>query len=151
MLDITLEAEVIKQFGTRVTFDVRREMNLEPGERYVLKISKPKDRRSIEQNALMWGIIRNLSKKTGNSVLDIYISGLIHANVQSVILFGIPEIQSALEKGFRAVKVIDSQEVDGKTILTYECYGGSSKFNTAEMKELTDYFMQLEDEYDAFI
>lgn len=123
---------------------------LQTGGLYTVEIKEYKSNRSLEQNRLMWAIIQEISKKTGNDEMEIYCSGLEKMNVQADYLLGLPELESVLKKQFRAVKVMENREYNGKTMTVFKCYTGSSKFNTTEMTQLIDYFLHLAQEHGVY-
>ena len=58
----------------------------------------------------------------------------------------LPETLEILRKSFRAIRKIDEREVNGKTLDMYQCFIGSSKFNTKQMKVLIDNVLEKLDE-----
>lgn len=109
----------------------------------VYEIKEYKSNRSNEQNRLMWAIIQSISKSTQNDEMDVYIAGLEHANVKPEFIAGLPDIENDLKKVFRAVKPFGTVLTEeGKELVRYKVYIGSSKFNTNEMTMLVNYFIQ---------
>ena len=44
-----------------------------------------------------------------------------------------------LKTSFRAIRKIAEDEINGRTMNVYQCFYGSSKFDTAEMTKLIDH------------
>ena len=116
---------------------------LELNKKYSLDIKDYKSSRSLEQNAFMWKIIQSISKTTHNDDMDVYIGGLEHCNASSEFIAGLPQIEQSLKKVFRAVKIVGTTKLNQSDGLIYKCYIGSSKFDTAEMTKLVEYFIGL--------
>lgn len=53
-------------------------------------------------------------------------------------LMGLPNIVPELLKTFRAVKIVEYREYNGKNLAVLKCFYGSSKMNTKEMNNLLD-------------
>lgn len=138
----------LKQFdGRKAEFEIfGYKPALDSGELYTLEIKPYKSKRSLDQNALMWAIIQEISRVTGNDEMDVYSAGLEEVNVKADFFMGLPETEDVLRRQFRAVKIMENREYNGKMMTVYKCYEGSSKFNTEEMTRLIDYFMKLADE-----
>lgn len=119
---------------------------LQTGGLYTVEIKEYKSNRSIEQNRLMWAIIQEIAKVTGNDEMEIYCMGLEKMNIQADFLLGLPNIEDSLKRQFRAVKIVENREYNGKTMTVFKCFSGSSKFNTAEMTQLIDFFLHLAEE-----
>lgn len=117
--------------------------NLESDKKYTLEVKPYKSSRSLEQNRLMWAIIQEIAKDTGNDEMTVYIQGLKHVKAKFEWYASLPEAIEALKNGFRAVEDVGACEINGKPARACKCYVGSSKFNAFEMKQLIDYFINL--------
>ena len=105
-----------------------------------------KSRRSIEQNAALWFLLTKLSEaingsKDKTSVEETYCLMLEEANVASEFILAPKEVEDSLRKNFRAISFKGTRNVetkDGRTqeFNIYQCYIGSSKYNTKEMYQL---------------
>ena len=117
-----------------------------------LDIKEYKSSRSIEQNALLWGIIRQISNETGNDPMDIYISALEDANVYYEWYYGLPDTEQTLKRVFRIVKPMGTcLSPKGKEMIAYKCWVGSSKYDVEEMKHLIEYVMRIASELNIYI
>ena len=121
---------------------------LKVGTRYNIEFKVYKSSRSLEQNRMMWAIIQDIAKETGNDEMDVYIVGLEHVNAKSDFILALPETEINLRKAYRAVKIMESREYNNKQMYVYKCYIGSSKFDTSEMTKLIDYFIGQAEELD---
>ena len=59
----------------------------------------------------------------------------------------LPDAVEELKKCFRAVKVLEYRQYNGKDMAVVKVYSGSSKFNTKEMSVLIDKALQIASEY----
>lgn len=109
-----------------------------------------KSQRSLEQNEMLWGIIRQISDKVNHShreedLVNIYATLLQRANIKREYVRTLPQAENILKDNFRAVmEVPNSRKIEnGKETVGYWVYYGSSKFNTKEMTELIDIALDL--------
>ena len=110
---------------------------------YSLDIKEYKNQRSLEQNRLMWAIIDEISKETGQDKNDIYFTVLNDKGIKTERIPLTPEqvkYFSTRTRGMRFLYDIDT-ELGERSL--YEIVIGSSKFNTKEMTELVDSFIRL--------
>lgn len=119
---------------------------IQAGELYTIEIKPYKTSRSNEQNRLMWAIIQEIATVTCNDEMDVYCAGLEAMNIQADYIMGLPETEERLRRIFRAVKIMENREYNGKTMTVFKCYTGSSKFNVDEMTKLIDFFLKLAEE-----
>lgn len=138
--------------NNNISFDIPYNVGLELGKDYSLEIKPYKSSRSMEQNALLWGLIQQLSDETGNDPMDIYISALESANAKYEYIGALPQAEDSLKKVFRAVKPIGTfTSPKGVEMVTYKCWIGSSKFDTSEMTKLIDFVMQKASEIGIYL
>ena len=124
---------------------------LEVDKMYNVDFKRYYSSRSLEQNRLMWKIIQRLAKETDNDEWDIYIQGLEKADCLSEYLMILPEALESIKQSFRAVKVCERRDYNGKQMLVVKVFVGSSKFDTQEMTELINYFIKLASEFGVYI
>lgn len=107
---------------------------------YTFDIKERKNKRSINQNSLLWKLISELAILTDNEPMSIYISALENANAKYEWIAGLPNIENELKRNFRAVQPYGTVTTeDGKELVRYKVYIGSSKFDSSEMTKLIDY------------
>ena len=108
---------------------------------YEITITERKQKRSIEQNKLLWALIRELSLKTRENDWELYIKLLESANATFDYVWAKEETESTLKKSFRAIKRIKPHRIKESDGWLYKCYVGSSKFTVEEMNTLLDTLM----------
>lgn len=103
-----------------------------------------KSSRSLRQNAFFWLIIEKISKEingiaTHSNKMLVYKELLIEAQTKYEYVLILPEAVKMLESQFRAViPTNQTREVNGKELMMYQVFIGSSKMNTKEMTQLID-------------
>lgn len=150
-MKITGEIFQIKDEFITIKADTDYLQGLNFDEKYSIEFKKYRSNRSIEQNKMMWGIIQQIAKQTDNDIMDIYCEGLEKANAKSEFMMCLPEAIEEVKKCFRAVKICETREYNGKNMAVLKCYIGSSKYNSKEMTELIDYFIRLASEWGIVI
>lgn len=126
----------------RVRPSVAAEMEkLEQGE-YVLTIEKPKKKRSLNQNAMLWALVGEIDMQiNGNRTddEDLYCQIIEMAGATAEYYECIPQAVDTLKKVFRVVKVVQYMENDiGVQLAVCKCYPGTSVMSTAEMSAVID-------------
>ena len=106
------------------------------GKKVTISISEYKNSRSLAQNRMLWALLECLGRAQGQSAWDCYCEMLEAANAKYEYIECIKEAVPTLQEVFRCVKVIEERK-GGKTALCKVFYG-SSKMDTAEMKNLID-------------
>ena len=111
---------------------------------YSIEINAVKSKRSLEQNRMMWGLIREISEHTqGGDELDLYCQFLEIADAQFEHILVDANVRiDDLRKLFRAVQFMGYSEIDGRTMAQYKVFTGSSRFNTSEMNKLIDVILK---------
>lgn len=146
-----------KSGDLHITFKVprynARGLDLSEDKDYRLDINLVKQKRSIEQNALLWKLLNTLELVTREESWDWYCKALEETNVHFDYLLGLPEIEEMLRKQFRAVKVMGKRIVvdeqgNEKELIAYKIFEGSSKYTVKEMNELIDTVLRYCAEHD---
>lgn len=148
---INLQAEIFNLDDQFIVLKTQEGNDLELGKVYNITFKKYRSCRSIEQNKLMWEIISRIAKETNNDEMDVYAYGLEKANAKFEFLMILPEALESVKQTFRAVKICESREYNGKNMLVIKAFIGSSKFDVSEMTELINYFIQLASELNIYI
>ena len=110
----------------------------------VLSVDKFRNRRSIEQNRLLWSLLEIMATemnggRTGDiTAWDCYINMLEKFGAKYDYFLCLPEAVEAFKLNFRAVKEIEKRDYNGKEMVVCKCFYGSSKFDTKEMTQLID-------------
>lgn len=105
-----------------------------------------KSKRSLEQNAALWFLLTKLANgvsgsKEKASVEDMYCEVLEEANIESEFILAPQEIEEALRKSFRAIRnkgkrIVEDKNGENREMSVYQCFIGSSKYDTKQMYDL---------------
>jgi regulator of RNase E activity RraB len=112
---------------------------------YTLDIREPRNTRSLNQNALMWELLGEISMKMNGTRDDdenIYCQCLQMAGVKAEYLACTPAAVDTVKKYFRAVKEVETRQTDKGEMIVLKCFIGSSKMTVKEMSALIDVVMQ---------
>lgn len=139
----------VENIGRKVIFKFTGVIpKLEKDEEYVISIKPITKDRTLEQNKMMWSIIQTIADMTGQDIWEVYITGLKkyfkRNNVKGEFLMTVPDAEDRLKSVYRLVIKLEERLYNGKTLAVFECFYGSSTFNTVEMTDLIDLFL---DEY----
>lgn len=113
---------------------------------FVVDFKKYKSKRSIEQNRLMWALTEKLSEAMNGStdtasVWESYCLMLEETGAKYELMYCVPEAEDILKTAFRAIRRIGDDEVNGRDMGVYQCFYGSSKFDTKEMTALIEHII----------
>lgn len=121
---------------------------------YRISCNAAKSKRTIEQNKLLWSLIHeiNVARGTERATDDwnIYIEALERAGAKYEYLAILPEAEELLKDQFRAIKLMNSFEHNGRTFNSYKVFYGSSKMNKEEMKLLLETVLDMAAEMDIY-
>ena len=109
---------------------------------YTIEIKEVKQKRSIAQNKLLWVLLNELEKVSKQDMMIWYCHALEETNCSFEYLMGLEGIETHLKNAFRAVKKVAPRMVDGKEVMVYKCFYGSSRYTVAEMTELIETVMR---------
>lgn len=110
---------------------------------YEISIVKAKKGRSLAQNRLLWELLGQISmKENGNTNEDVNIyCQLIEQSGAKCEYMLVPADEGVLDRlrrVYRAVKVLQRRNYNGKDMWMVKCFYGSSKMDTKEMGVLID-------------
>lgn len=99
--------------------------------------------RTLRQNRLMWALLEIMSeaengRPTGDGAWDCYIDMLELCGAKYEWFMALPDALDALKEQFRAVKVFEYRDYNGKRMAVCKCFIGSSHFDKTEMRYLID-------------
>ena len=143
-LEITLEVSSIQ--------DELVVEQLEKNALYRLKTDEVRSKRSIEQNAYLWTLIHDISEArngtlaTSDNDWDIYLEALEKAQAKFEYVACLPEAYEMLKGQFRASKIMNEFEHNGKTFVQAKVFYGSSKMDVKEMAKLLDTVIMMAQE-----
>lgn len=135
----------MKYFGTIKNL-IPKLMEMDLDKYYDVSIKEPTNKRSLQQNKMLWSLIHSIAKATNQEDNDVYCALLEKADALSDYIITAVEMEDALRKSFRGIKFMRTQEVNGKDCYIYKVYLGSSKMNTKEMTELLETAIQIASE-----
>lgn len=134
----------IKSMGNTLMIQTTQQVDLKDG-KYQVEIKDIKNKRSLDQNAMLWGIICDISKKLYGDLSEkdsIYLQLLEMAGAKYTILTLLEEAfnDKALDSfGIRNYREIAREtKPNGKVFVSVIAFYGSSTFNTKEMANLID-------------
>ena len=135
----------MRYFGTIKNL-IPKLMEMDLDKYYDVSIKEPTNKRSLQQNKMLWSLIHSIAKATNQDDNDVYCGLLEKADALSDYIITAVEMEDALRKSFRGIKFMRMQEVNGKDCYIYKVYLGSSKMNTKEMTELLETAIQIASE-----
>lgn len=113
---------------------------LQAGE-YDVEIKKPRNKRSLNQNALLWELIGNISFEECGSYAEterIYLQILEMAGAKCTFVMVPTEAVEKLREMVRHIRERDTRVYNGVEMTVVQCYEGTSKMNTEEMAKVID-------------
>ena len=121
--------------------------NLNEDETYSIEIKKWKDKRTLDQNSLLWGLINEIDKTingvaTPDSEMSIYISALLKAGAKYTTMVVDKKAEMMLREKFRAIQFLHNFAKD-ENYGVYRVYYGSSKMTKEEFALLIDAIKQI--------
>ncbi|MDO4721620.1 MAG: hypothetical protein Q4A78_13230 [Peptostreptococcaceae bacterium] len=133
--------------GTRLTMEfpkhsMEKLKQFQPGDLCTVEIRRPKDKRSLEQNRLIWRIIGLIDRKINgyfSDEMNLYCSLIRQAKIKTHYFETLEAAKGHLEEVYRVVEEVERRvsEKGTKTVL-YRCYIGTSKFTKEEMSDFIE-------------
>lgn len=133
---LDLEQESIVEF--KIPLWLSKHLHeLDKSKRYNLTITNVRSKKTLEQNDMAWGLMREISRKSDMfpDVDDVYKQILHNANIKSAFVMTLPESKELLEKSYRVVidhGARETQSKSGENLHTFECILGMSNFDRKE-------------------
>lgn len=118
-------------------------LKLDRDKKYTCEIKEPKQKRSLDQNRLLWRLVHKIAKATDHDDMEVYCTALERADALSDYVITATDMEMSLRKSFRGVRFVRMQEVNGKECFVYKVYLGSSKMSVQEMTELLNIVFQI--------
>lgn len=112
-----------------------------PDDLITVEIKRPKDKRTLKQNAYIWEIVHQIDKKINGFNSDefgIYKQIIRNAKIKSIYIQTVEEAKKELEAMFRYVEEVERRTTDKGDSVLYRCYYGTSKFTKEEMARFID-------------
>lgn len=129
----------VKNYGSKIQAE-----NLIIDKEYKFDPKEVKSNRSIQQNKFMWKCLELIAEheQSGRTdseyVTELYTKMLEKSGAKYEYMMGLPEIIPELLKVFRAIKIVEYRDYNGKQLAVMKCFYGSSKMNSKEMNNLID-------------
>lgn len=136
----------IKTIGKTIVIEAPYGIKIEDG-KYLVEISDYKKNRSLSQNALLWKIINEISRKENGNYAEsqnIYLNLLKMAHAKYEYMLVKNEALNGLKSIYKDIQVIKEDKEKEQSIV--RVYYGSSKMNTEEMSELIKVAIQYAEE-----
>ena len=95
---------------------------LDISKKYDIEIKEHNKKRTVDQNALAWKLINEISKVTDNDEWDVYISALEQANVKADYILAFDDAEESLKRVYRVVKKIDKTREENNRLRTENYY-----------------------------
>lgn len=130
--------------------DIEKLKGFHPGDICSVEIKRPKDKRSIEQNKMIWDIIGQIDKKVNGYLSDtwgIYIQIIRSAGIKreyEYVEVGNDKKLQELKEKYRDVQplnkayIMQDDNIEVVEVIIYSCLDGSSKFTKAEMHDFIE-------------
>lgn len=106
---------------------------------YDVKISKHKEKRSLNANSYLWKLVTEIGNILNKSKEEVYLQMLIDYG-QSEMVSILSEIE--VKGYFKYYKLAGSSMLNGKIFNHYKIYKGSSEYSTKEMSILLNGVVQ---------
>ena len=136
------ECTFFEVFGNRLTVEIPAHA-LEDLERYQqgdnckLELTRPKDKRTLEQNKYIWVILDLIDKKINgyqSDIWNLYKQLVKQARIKIEYFETLEDAKPYLEETFRVVEEVERRtSAKGKETVLYACYPGTSQFSKKEM------------------
>lgn len=125
---------------------------LNKDKRYNLSITEVKNRKTLDQNNLAWGVMREISRQSDMFPdVDLVYKQILHnANIKSTFVMALPEALEQLKKSYRVVIEHGKREVTskkGENMYTFECIPGMSTFDRKETARFIDSLLLFAHEF----
>lgn len=140
----------ISSYGSKIQAE-----NLVNSKEYDIK--EVKSSRTLRQNKLMWEYLEIIAKHEldgrtdSDYVMELYAKMLEKSGAKYEYMMGLPEIIPELLKVFRAIKIVEYRDYNGKQLAVMKCFYGSSKMNTKEMINLINTIKDYAAKLDIYI
>lgn len=138
-IELTLSVTADSKYNVRPFLERMREK----GKEFTGTFDWRKNKRTIDQNALMWKLLTiyadaiNGGRKGGTTPEELYMKMLSKYGIAEFLMV-LPEAEATLKEIFRVVQKVDVRDYNGVEMCVFKCYLGSSKYDTKEMSELIE-------------
>lgn len=120
---------------------------------YRISLTEIRSKKTLQQSHYLWSLLHDISVArngelaTSESDWEVYIEALERAQAKFEYVACLPEAYELLKGQFRATKIMNEFEHNGKTFIQAKVFYGSSKMDVKEMAKLLDtVIMMAQDE-----
>ena len=106
------------------------------------EIKKWRNKRSLDANAYFWLLTGKIAEVLKTDKDSVYLDLLDQYGVFRHYI-GRPEAVEMMKKQYRLVKELGEVTVNGQTGIQFQCFFGSSSYDTGEMSRLVDGAIQV--------
>lgn len=111
--------------------------NLSSEEKYQITIEKPKKKRSLDANGLLWACIGEIAAELRADKWEIYLQMLKRYGKYTYIVVK-ENVVEAVKKQWRECEVLGEIDIHGSKGIQLLCYFGSSTYTSQEFSVLLD-------------
>ena len=111
---------------------------------YRISLTEIRSKKTLQQSHYLWSLLHDISVArngelaTSESDWEVYIEALERAQAKFEYVACLPEAYELLKHQFRATKIMNEFEHNGKTFIQAKVFYGSSKMDVKEMAKLLD-------------
>lgn len=113
-------------------------LKIEP---YTLEIKKPRNKRTLNQNALLWALVNEICIVEDGDLTNqeqVYLTLLEMSGAKSTIITIKKEAFEDMKKLVRHIKILNEVDKNGVGYYVAQVFFGSSEYDTKEMAALID-------------
>jgi hypothetical protein len=136
----TEDNEVIVSFKTNNFQSKARFKEMDKNVAYSIDFKPVPNKRTELQNKMMWELCKELAMKINgdNDINAIYCNAIERFSPLFIPVLTSLDNKDKLLSGFRAVKLLSVNDINGQQVGNFQCFVGSSNFNKKEMAMLLD-------------
>jgi hypothetical protein len=144
----TEDNEVIVSFKTNNFQSKARFKEMDKNVAYSIDFKPVKDKRTLNQNRMMWELCKELAMKINgdNDINAIYCNAIERFSPLFIPVLTSLDNKDKLLSGFRAIKLLSVNDINGQKVGNFQCFIGSSNFNKKEMALLIDGLLYMAQE-----
>lgn len=119
---------------------------------YRISLTEIRSKKTLQQSHYLWSLLHDISVArngelaTSESDWEVYIEALERAQAKFEYVACLPEAYELLKGQFRATKIMNEFEHNGKTFIQAKVFYGSSKMDVKEMAKLLDTVIMMAQE-----
>ena len=119
------------------TFQTESPLPLQIDEDLQISLEKWRDKRSLDQNSMLWSYLDQIAEKLRTDRWSVYLKALRDYGKVSYVVVD-PKALDYLRATIRETEVLGEIEINGRKGIQVACYHGSSTLNSKEFTRLLD-------------